>query len=207
MPNVRSVRLGLIYPGVFYRDNSQPVAETQIPASYYFGHTVEVMIEADDIPHCRLYWAESTNVPIIDEQNPGYFVDMYKLRSAARTFRTWPGRDVTIKDTPAILGGVGAAGIQYRWLKIIAIVHNTTDNSARKAYVRQDLLYYPAGGEGAARAEFVHRIGGWAPPNLQQAGGGIRNYSYQIIQDNVVLANPAVDIPAIFNGALPAMWL
>jgi|GEM_PF-6642470 len=215
MPKVKMVKIvDWVLPELRYRDTRALVGggpNVPVPDKYFFGHSVTVDINVDDIDNCRLYWAEKTNLPIVPEQDIKYFVDMYKLNPNANTFANWgskktqggDNKNVKITDIPAMPGGKDM-GETHRWLEIIAIVHNTTDNSARKAHFRQDLLFYPKGGEQAALLEF-QRILGYAPPNLQSVFG-IRNYSYSIIQNDVELNNPTNDIAAIFTGAPDKYW-
>ncbi|MCI0398481.1 MAG: hypothetical protein L0332_30490 [Chloroflexi bacterium] len=178
--------------------------------AYFFGHTFTVQIEVDDIAHCRLYWAEKTNVPIIDQQNSNYFVDMYKLKGDQKLFQSWNkakgegARVATLTDIPAMFVPKNYLGDKYRWLDIVVLVHNTTDNSARKVHFRQDLLYWPNGDESQAKKRLVELDVTNLGNNYIQAN--TNHYVYQILANDEVVTDPAGELEQLFSGTPTSLY-
>lgn len=205
--NVKKVEIAELVKAGMRDNNAQPIPGGTSQAwteAYFFGHTFTVQIEVDDIAHCRLYWAERTNISIIDEQSPDYFVDMHKLKSDQKLFQSWnkakgEGAGVaTLTDIPAMFVPKNYLGDKYRWLDIVVLVYNTTDNSARKVHFRQDLLYWPNGDESQAKRRLeelgLTNLGN----NYTQAN--TNHYVYQILANNMVVGDPAGELEQLFSG-------
>jgi hypothetical protein len=207
MSHVKSVSIDpFVLPEVRNIENRKIIEGGKAePAAFFFGHSMTVSITGSDLTACRLYWAEKTNMPIIDQQSADYFIDMYHLHPDANTFTTWKKKkpnatESTIKvtDIPAMPGGTGVNGIVHRWLEIVAIVQHPEDDYARKAHFRQDLVYYPAGVDSPQQIELCCQQHGLAT-NFAQSANGIRNYSYQILENNIVIMSPG-GIDIVFTG-------
>ncbi|WP_114391599.1 hypothetical protein [Oleisolibacter albus] len=192
---VQSVKVGdFILPGMFTVGGQPIPGGSPTPPSYAFGHTFPVQIQVTKIKDCRLYWLERTNLPIIDEQSPDYFVDMFTLRPTANTFRPWvvaqqesgPGPvTVTVKDIPALVITPQNAGEEiYRWLEIIALVQSVPENQSRFVFFRQDLLYNSSLNEIQARGRMAE-LGVSNLDNFLFSDG--RAYSFHVAADNLPL--------------------
>ena len=197
MSRVLSVDVGLVIPGMFdHHGRAVPGGPgTTTPTDYFFGHSVPVKIKVERKEDCRLFWAEKTNIPIIDQQSADYFIDMYKLHPTANTYKPWNDASgsaaVTVTDIPSMVGGVGKVAAAARWLEIIVIVQS--DENARYAHFRQDLTYDPA-------QDF-----GEVPITARSVGAGPRHYNYQVLRNNMAVADAGAFLGEVFAGTPAAL--